>query len=70
MRIHRSFVQPETDQAMSGWGSMTGWRKTLTAVMLMAGATAIGLAQQPNDDGAFPPFLPVQVSTVPSNGDR
>ncbi len=46
---------------MSSWGSMTGWRKTLTAVMLMAGATAIGFAQGP--------FLPLQVSTIASNGD-
>jgi DNA-binding beta-propeller fold protein YncE len=45
---------------------MTGWRKTLTAVMLMAGATAIGLAQHNDSDDAF---LPLQVSTIPSNGD-
>jgi DNA-binding beta-propeller fold protein YncE len=48
---------------------MTGWRKTLTAVMLMAGATAIGLAQHHDSDGAFLPVLPLQVSTIPSNGD-
>jgi DNA-binding beta-propeller fold protein YncE len=66
MRIHRSFVRRETDATMSNWGSMTGWGKTLTAVMLLAGATGIGLAQQHDHDD---PFLPLQVSTIPSNGD-
>ncbi len=33
--------------------------------MLMAGATAIGLAQHHDSDA----FLPLQVSTIPSNGD-
>jgi DNA-binding beta-propeller fold protein YncE len=66
MRIHGYSVQRETNAPMFSPGSMTGWRKTLTAVMLMAGATAIGLAQQHDHDN---PFLPLQVSTVPSNGD-
>ncbi len=65
MRIHRSIVLRETDAAISSWGSMTGWRKTLTAATLMAGATAIGLAQNHDSDA----FLPLQVSTIPSNGD-
>jgi hypothetical protein len=61
MRMRRSFIPRKTDAPISSWGSMTGWRKTLTAAMLMAGATAIGLGQSP--------FLPLQVSTIPSNGD-
>jgi DNA-binding beta-propeller fold protein YncE len=65
MRIHRSFVQRETNAPTSSRGSMTSWRKTLTAVMLMSGATAIGLAQHHDSDA----FLPLQVSTIPSNGD-
>lgn len=69
MRIHRYSIQREADAPMFSRGSMTGWRKTLTAVMLMAGATAIGLAQHHDNDDAFKPFLPLQVSTIPSNGD-
>ncbi len=65
MRIHRSFIQRETDAPASKRGSTIGWHKALTVVMLMAGATAIGLAQR-NDDDAF---LPLQVSTIASNGD-
>jgi hypothetical protein len=64
MRIHGYSIQRETHAAMSSRGSMTGWRKTLTAVTLVAGATAIGLAQHHDE-----PFLPLQVSTVPSSGD-
>ena len=66
MRIHRSFVQRETDAAMSSRGSMTGWRKTLTGVMLLASATGVSLAQHHDHNDAF---LPLQVSTIPSNGD-
>jgi len=69
MRIHKSFVQRETDAAMSSCERMTGWRKVLAAVMLMAGTTAIGLAQHHDSDDTSLPFLPLQVSTVPSNGD-
>src|SRR5215471_18958442 len=69
MRIHESFVQRETDAPMFSRGSTIGWRKTFTAMMLMAGATAIGLAQHHDGDDAFKPFLPLQVSTIPSNGD-
>jgi len=68
MRIHESFVQPETDAPMLSRASMTGWRKSLTTITLLASATGIGWAQP--DDVLLPsPILPVQVSTSPSNGD-
>ena len=63
MRIHESCVQPETNERIVSRRGMTGWRKTLTGVMLLASATGIGLAQH-NDA-----FLPLQVSTISSNGD-
>ena len=69
MRIHEPFVHRETGAPMFSRGSTIGWRKTFTAMMLMAGATAIGLAQHHDGDDAFKPFLPLQVSTIPSNGD-
>jgi hypothetical protein len=69
MRVRESFVQHETDAPMLSRGSTNGWRKTLTIMMLLAGATAIGLGQHPDDDDAFRPFLPLQVSTIPTNGD-
>ena len=63
MRIHESFVQPETAGRMPS----PGWRKTLISVMLLASATGMGLAQR--HDSFSKPFLPLQVSTIPSNGD-
>src|SRR5277367_1486303 len=64
MQIHESRVQTETDGRIVSRGGVTGWRKTLTGVMLLASATGAGLAQHHDD-----PFLPLQVSTIPSNGD-
>ena len=61
MRILKSFIPRKTGTPLSSRGSMTGWHKALAAAMLLAGATIVGLAQHP--------FLPLQVSTVPSNGD-
>jgi DNA-binding beta-propeller fold protein YncE len=66
MRIHESCVQAETDGRIVSRGGMTGWRITLTGVMLLASATGVGLAQHHDHDDAF---LPLQVSTIPSNGD-
>jgi hypothetical protein len=65
MQIHGSFVQRETNAPTSRRGIMIGWRKTLISVMLLAGATGIGMAQG-HDENAF---LPLQVSTIASNGD-
>jgi hypothetical protein len=47
----------------------TGWRKTLTALVLLTSATAIGLAQDHGRDDAFLPSPVRSVSTVPANGD-
>jgi hypothetical protein len=65
MRVHRLFVQLETNAPMFGRGSVIGWRKVFTGVMLLASATGIGLAQSHDKDA----FLPLQVSTIASNGD-
>ena len=72
MRIYGSFAHRETDAPLSRRGAMTGWRKYLAAVTLLAGATGIVLAQQQNNEDAFlpNPTSPVRtVSTVPRNGD-
>jgi DNA-binding beta-propeller fold protein YncE len=71
MRIHRSFLQRETDAPIFSRRSMIGCRKTLIGVLLLASATGVGLAQHHDSDDGFlrSPFLPLQVSTIPSNGD-
>jgi hypothetical protein len=69
MRIHRSFDQRKTDAAVSSRGIMISWRKTLTAVVFMAGATATGLAQHHDGDDAFLPSPVIVATTVPKNGD-
>jgi hypothetical protein len=50
-------------------GSITGWRKTVTAATLLASATGIGLAQHHDSDDAFLPGPVSSVSTVPGNKD-
>ena len=69
MRIYESFAHRGTDGPVLRQGSMTGWRKTLTAVTLLASAAGIGLAQHHDRDDAFLPSPVRSVSTVPSNGD-
>ena len=65
MRIHGSYIQRETNAPTSNRGSTHGWRHALTGIMLLASATGIGLAQSHDNDA----FLPLQVSTIASNGD-
>jgi len=66
MRSHELFVQRKTNAPKFSPGSMTSWRKALMGVTLLASATGIGLAQHHDGDD---PFLPLQVSTISSNGD-
>jgi DNA-binding beta-propeller fold protein YncE len=66
MRIDEARVQTETDGRLVRRGAMAGWCKTLTSIMLLASATGGGLAQRHEHDDAF---LPLQFSTIPSNGD-
>jgi hypothetical protein len=69
MRIDESFVQRETDVPILRRSSMTGWRKTVAALTLVASATGMGLAQQHDSDDAFLPSSVRSVSTIPTNGD-
>jgi len=70
MRIHESFMQQETEaETFTNGALLVGWRETFLGVMLLASATGIGLAQQNDIDKPSFAFLPLQVSTVPSNGD-
>jgi hypothetical protein len=68
MRIHESFAR-ETDSPMHPRGTITGWRKAVTAATLLACATGISLAQHHDNDDAFLPSPVRTVSTVPGNGD-
>ena len=68
MRIHESLAR-EIDSPMHPRGTITGWRKSVTAFTLLACATGICLAQHDNDKDAFLPSPVRTVSTVPGNGD-
>lgn len=69
MRINESFVQLETSPSILRRRGATGLRKALTAAVLLASATGIGLAQHHDSDDAFLPSPVRNVSTVPANGD-
>jgi len=69
MRNYESFAQSETNVPMLRRGIMPRWQRTLTAVVLMASATGIGVAQDHDRDDAFLPSPVRSVSTVPGNGD-
>ena len=69
MRIYPLPVHRETKAHLVSLGSSSRWCKALTAVTLMAGATAIGVAQHSDSDDAFLPSQVRSVSTIPSNGD-
>jgi len=69
MRTHESLAR-EIDSPMRLRGTITGWRRSVTAVTLLACATGICLAQHhDNDVDAFLPSPVRTVSTVPGNGD-
>ena len=69
MRIESPFVRYETRTPAVPLASHRRWRTALTAVSLIAGATAFGLAQHSDSDDAFLPSQVRSVSTVPPNGD-
>jgi hypothetical protein len=68
MRIDESFFPCEMNAPTVRQRSLIGWRKTITAVTLLATATGVALAQHDRDD-AFLPSPVRSVSTIPSNGD-
>jgi len=68
MQINKSFDKSDMTASTLRRASATCWRSALTAAMLLAGASGIGLAQWPGSE----PYLPSPVrtvSTVPANGD-
>jgi len=71
MRIHKSFAQFETDGSTLCRPQVARWLRTVTAIVLLAGAAGTGLAQHRDrdDDAAFLPSPVRSVSTVPGNGD-
>jgi len=69
MRTNESFAKCEMNAPALRRGIMTGWRKVLSAAMLLAASPAIGLAQWSGADDAFLPSPVRTVSTVPANGD-
>jgi hypothetical protein len=68
MRINEIFAKSETSAPL-GCGSMQAWRKVIVTSILLAGGSAICLAQSPAPDEAFLPSPVRTVSTVPANGD-
>jgi hypothetical protein len=68
MLTNKLFFQCESCSPMLRTRGMTGWRKTLTAVAMLASATGICAAQH-HDDDAFLPNPVRDVTTVPANGD-
>ena len=69
MPEYKFFVQSETGAPILRRGSSARWPITLAALALLAGATAIGAAQEHDSDEAFLPSPVRSVSTVPANGD-
>ena len=69
MRNYESIAQSETNVPMLRQGMMLRWQRTLAAVVLMASATGIGVAQDHDRDNVFLPSPVRSVSTVPGNGD-
>jgi hypothetical protein len=69
MRTNESFAKFEMNASALRRGIRPGWRRVLTAVMLLVAAPAIVLAQWSGADDAFLPSPVRTVSTVPANGD-
>src|ERR1039457_6339543 len=69
MRIDGLFTNNELGVPTLRRRSIAGWRKTLTAAMLLASAPGICLAQWFDTGGAFLPSPVRTASTVPPNGD-
>ncbi|MGA3009156.1 MAG: hypothetical protein ABSD72_02730 [Terracidiphilus sp.] len=69
MRINELLSNCEIDAPVLRPKSVAGWRKALTAAILLASATGICFAQWHDADDAFLPSPVRTVSTVPPNGD-
>jgi len=69
MRILRIFAFDEKTVPLARRGAMAGWQKTLTVVVIVVGASEIGIAQGHDREDAFLPSPVRSVSTVPGNGD-
>jgi hypothetical protein len=68
MRINKPIDKCDESSPTFPKRSIKGWRGALTAAMLLAGASGIGLAQWPGTEAFLP--SPVRViSTVPAIGD-
>jgi hypothetical protein len=68
MPTYEVFFRPNTAPPAPHRRRAARWRKALAAVTLLAGATAIALAEH-DRDSAFLPNPVRSVSTVPANGD-
>jgi hypothetical protein len=68
MRFNEIFAKYETSAPL-GRGSIKICRNVLATSILLAGVSAVCLAQSPGPDDAFLPSPVRTVSTVPSNGD-
>jgi len=69
MRINEFLTKCEISAPMLRRGSMNGWRKMLTAAMLLASTSGACLAQWAGTQDAFLPSPVRTISTVPAIGD-